>query len=210
MASLLDKFPNWQAQDRTNSMSARLFNGSVGFSVFPRDRNAGREPVLRISFDKDGVALQSLIDMIDAIGKAPLGQKMQMSRTQYDPQTKTRKTLWVLALEKDSEMCYHITITEVATNKMCKMPITVSQSVLVGSEQPSKSELSARGMKLFKKWLVRAEQFAPLTIDPTRQFGGGGQRPGAQRPSGYQAQGHVPQSPAVAPSVSGDPEDIPF
>lgn len=208
MAAVIKKFPNWSASDRQNTLTGRLYNGMLGFTVFPRDRNAGREPLLRISFDKDGVGIEGLLELIDKIGKAPLGQKMQMSRTQFDPQTKTRNTQWVLALEKDNDMCYFITITDVAKNATYRFPITTSQSILVGAEPPTKSDLSSRGMRLFKKWLLRAEQDAPFTIDPDAQFGGkGGSRPAG---GGYGGAPRTPTAAAVAPSVSSDAEDVPF
>ena len=203
------RFPNWSASDRQNTLTARLYNGSVGFTVFPRDRNAGREPLLRISFDRDGVALDSLLSMIDAIGKAPLGQKVSMSRTKYNPQTKTRSNMWVLTLGKDSDMCYSITITDAEKNVTFTFPIMLSQSILVGAEPPSKSELSSHAMKMFKKWLLRAEEYTPMTVEKPNF---GGNRGGAPRPtgSGYQPQNRIPANPAVAPSVAADSDDLPF
>lgn len=203
------RFPNWTAQDRQYSLSARLYNGAVSFSVFPRDRNAGRDPLARLALDKDGVALDRLIGMIDEIGKAPLGQKIPMTRTKYDPQSKTRSNQWVITLAKDNDMCYSITVTDAEKNATFTLPITVPQSILTGNEPPSKSELSARGMRLFKKWLLRAEEYAPMTVEKPNFGGARGPRP-AGGGGGYQSQNRIPQQVNVAPSVAADEENLPF
>lgn len=214
MGAVIEKYPTWSISDRQNKLTASLFNGGVSFAVYPRDRNAGRDAIVRISLDKDGGGLVGLLDIIDQIGKAPLGQKVPMSRTQFDPATKTRKNLWVITIGKDNDMVYSITLTDCTTQKTVSMPIIASQSITIGNDPPSKSSLSALGMKLFKRWLIRAENNAPLTVDPDRQFGNrggnGGGRSGGQS-GGYAGGGqpHIPSAPAVSPSMDAD-ETMPF
>lgn len=212
MSAVIAKYPSWSISDRQYKLTAQMFNGILGFSVYPRDRNAGRDAIIRINFDKDGAGMTGFLDVIDQIAKAPLGQKIPFSRTQFDMATKTRKTMWVITLSKDNDMNYSITLTDCATQKTVTMPITASQSFTIGNEPPSKATLSAMGMRIFKRWLTRADSDVAFTVDPERQFGGGNGNGGGNRPQnggGYSQQPRTPSAPAISPTMEPD-ESMPF
>ena len=64
-------------------------------------------------------------------------------------------------------------------------------------------------MRLFKKWLMRAEEYAPMTVEKPN-FGGGNRGGGPRPGGGYQPQNRIPQQVNVAPSVAADEENLPF
>ncbi len=195
-------FRSWSVSDRQNTLQAQLWNGTIGFAVFPRDRSQGGRPLLKINLDQNDVGYIGLMSIIEKLKGSPLSTKIPMSRTEFNPQTKTRSNAWVITFEKDPDMIYKITLTDCKTNTTFTFPITVSQSIVIGSDPVDKAKQSALGLAVFKNWLERAHDYAPMTAE-RGQFGGnrgqGGGRPGP-----------TPAAAAVAPSVENDPEDLPF
>lgn len=194
-------FENFSVSDKTNTLNAQLWNGAIGFTVFSKDRSGGGGPLLRINLDRKGHGYVKIMEVISELEKSPLGKKIPISKTEWDPQTRQRKNVWVISLEKDAEMVYKITLTDCRTNASFTFPITSSQSIISGSEPPNKAILSATGMNMFKAWLQQAHMYAPLTANKPQFNKGGGQRP---------AGGPTPSSAAVAPQVASDPDNAPF
>lgn len=196
------QFQTWKQNDKTNTLNARLFNGAVSFTVFPRERQPGApsKPLIKINFDQAGVGIQNFFKIADAVKKGTLGTKMPLARTQYDMQTRTRKNVWVITLEKDQEMCYRLTLTDCVTNASFSFIISNSASFQTGNEPVSKAELSAQGLENLLDWMRLAKMYAPMTSEPFKP----GQRPGAgggvQRPA-------APSNGGMA-DTSGD--DMPF
>lgn len=198
MAALNDLvFKNWSVSDKTNTLNVRLFRGIIGFSVFPKDRVPGQnQPLATCNLDEKGEGVESLLDVIDQVIKSPLGTKIPLSRTKYDPQSRTRNNIWVITFEKDQDMCYWITLTDCTKNASFRFPISISQNFTYGNDPISKAQRSATGMKVLKRWLNTAIQYAPATAEKAGPRGVGGPRPSA---------------PAAAPAAGGgDPDDIPF
>lgn len=200
MAALNDLvFKNWSTSDKANTLNVRLFKGIIGFSVFPKERVPGNnQPLASCNLDEKGEGYEALIDVIEQVLKSPLGTKIPMSRTKFNPQTRQRTTSWVISFEKDQDMCYWITLTDCEKNASFRFPITISQTFTYGSDPLTKAQRSATGMKMLLHWLKKADQYAPLTAEKAGPRGVGGQR--SPMPSQVSA-------PAVS---SGDPDDIPF
>lgn len=190
-------FRNYTISDKQNTLNVRLFNGAISFSVFPRERLPGaNKPLLSANLDQGGQGYAGLMQMIETVTKGPLGTKVPMSRTEFSPQTKTRSIAWTISLEKDSDMCYWITLTDAKTNASFRFPFKASSSFTIGNEPPSKADLSSLGLKMFTMWLKQAQKYAPMTANKPQPRGGGYNRGGA------------PAAPASAPAA--DPDDLPF
>ena len=200
MAALNDLvFKNWSVSDKTNTLNVRLFRGVIGFSVFPKERVPGNnQPLASCNLDEKGEGYEALLDVIEQILKAPLGTKIPMSRTKFNPQTRQRTTTWVISFEKDQDMCYWITLTDCEKNASFRFPITISQAFTYGNDPISKAQRSATGMRAFVRWLKKADQYAPMTAEKAGPRGAGGPRPMAPAPTAAPAAG------------GGDPDDIPF
>lgn len=202
MATQNLNFRSWKQNDKANSLNARLYNGAVAFTVFPKEKapGASNKPLLSVKFDQDGIGIQNFFKIADMVKKGTIGTKVPMTRTQWDMATKTRKTIWVLTLEKDQEMCYRITLTDCATNATFSFPITNSASFQYGNEPVNKAELSAMGLENLLDWMRLAKMYAPQTIIPPDQLRGG-------RPSGGGYQAPVAAAPAAA---APSDETMPF
>jgi len=191
-------FRNYTLSDKQNTLNVRLFNGAISFSVFPRERLPGaNKPLLSASLDQGGQGYIGLTNAIEMVSKGPLGTKVPMSKTEFNPQTKTRSIAWTISLEKDSDMCYWITLTDARTNASFRFAFKASSSFTVGNEPPSKADISSLGLKMFSMWLRQAQKYAPMTANKPQPKGQGGYGRGAQ----------------VAPAVvsGGDPDEtMPF
>lgn len=192
-------FDNFTLSDKQNTLNVRLFDGAIRFAVFPKERVPGNnKPLLSISFDRKGQAYAGLMKVIDMATKGPLGTKVPMTRTEYNIQTRQRTPQWTITIEKDSDMCYWITLTVVKTNASFRFPIMASQSYTIGNEPASKAEYSALGLNMLVAWLKLAQRYAPLTAE----------KPGA-RGQGRSGFSGAPKAGQPA-AQSVDPEDIPF
>lgn len=202
------EFPQWSAKTKEHTLTGRIFNGAISFTVWPKERGAsGGKPLASVTFDKGGQGYLSIMKLIAEISKAPLGTKMPMSKTNYNFQTKQVSNVWVLTMEKDSEMCWWITISdcEKGGGTPYRFPIMAPRTILIGSEPPSKAGQSDMGIHMFKNWLTEANHYAPTTANK-QQFGKGGQGGGYQRPAG----GPSPASATLSAAVASDTEDVPF
>ena len=201
MAAMNDLvFKNWSVSDKTNTLNVRLFRGVIGFSVFPKQRVPGNnQPLCSCNLDERGEGYEALLDVIDQVLKAPLGTKIPMSRTKFEPQTRQRTTAWVISFEKDQDMCYWITLTDCEKNASFKFPISISQSFTYGNDAANKAQRSATGMRSLLRWLKNAYHYAPLTAEKAGPRGAGGPRPAASTPA-----------PAAPAAGGGYSDDIPF
>lgn len=192
-------FRNYTLNDKQHTLNARLFNGAIGFSVFPRERLPGaNKPLLSIQLDQAGQGYLGLLKLIDMVTKGPLGTKVPMSKTDFNRQTNTRSTAWTISLEKDSDMCYWITLTDAKTNASFRFAFKASSSFTIGNEPPSKADMSSLGLNMFGSWLKQAQKYAPMTAN----------KPMAKGQGGFQRGGGAPA--AVPAAGSGDPDDLPF
>ena len=198
------EFPNWSTKTKEHTLNARIYNGAISFTVWPNDRSqGGGKPLASISWDKGGQGFVGFQKVYSDLVKSPLGTKIPMSRTKYNPQTRQVSNIWMMTFEKDQEMCYWVTLTDCEKGGTpYRFPIMAPKSILIGSEPPTKSGQSDMGMQIFVNWLKKADHYAPTTANkPTFGKGGGqGPRPGA-----------TPAAAAVSPSVASDPEsNMPF
>lgn len=197
-------FENFSLNDKQNTLNVRLYNGAIGFSVFPRERVPGApsKPLLGIQLDRKGQAYAGLMRIIDTVSKGPLGTKVPMTKTEFNPQTRSRNPVWTISFEKDSDMVYWISLTDIKTNASFRFQISASQSYTVGNEPPSKADLSSLALSMLVEWLKKANMYAPMTANkPGPRGPGGGQRPA------YGA----PAAPVAAmPAAGGDDETMPF
>jgi len=198
-------FDNFSMSDKQNTLNVRLFNGAIGFSVFPKERIPGaNKPLLGIQLDRKGQAFAGLMRIIDTVTKGSLGTKVPMTHTEFNPQTRTRSPVWTISLEKDSDMVYWIALTNIKTNASFRFQIMASQAYTIGNEPPSKADLSSLGLSMLVTWLKQAQQYAPLTAN----------KPGPRGPGGMPQRGGygAPAAPvpAAAPAAGGDDENMPF
>lgn len=194
--------PGFSIQSKENSLRCTVNRGVINMAVFRRDQRGA--PAVRITFDQSHAAYVQLLDAIGEVIKAPLNSKQSCGRHRFDPTTKRFIDLWNITIEKDSEMVYKITLTDIEHGGASATFVFRAIGGVFGGADPSnKSKDSLLGIKTFVNWLKMADSMRSLSyekFDPNNRRGGGNSGNG----------GSAPVAAAVAPAVASDPDDLPF
>lgn len=194
--------PGFSIQSKENSLRCTVNRGVINMAVFRRDQRGA--PAVRITFDQSHAAYVQLLDAIGEVIKAPLNSKQSCGRHRFDPTTKRFIDLWNITIEKDSEMVYKITLTDIEHGGASATFVFRAIGGVFGGADPSnKSKDSLLGIKTFVNWLKMADSMRSLSyekFDPNNRRGGSNSGNG----------GSAPAAAAVAPAVASDPDDLPF
>ena len=201
--------PPYKIRSKDNTLSCTLNKGVISMSVFRNGGHGADARVLSIRFDPNNAAYLQMCDVVDFVKKAALGSRKSVSRREFDPNAKRYNDIWNITFEKDQEMCYKISLTDVKTGASATFTFKAPSGIASGDEN-NKAEGSALGLRAFMSWMRTAydnrflsyEKFVPGQRGNGQPRGGYG---GGSAPAGT-----TQATAAPAASVVSDPDDMPF
>lgn len=154
------------------SLSFRVFRGNVQLSVFGKER--GTPP---FSASLNDTMYNMLRKLIKKIKDSAPDTKIPMKKEKFDPNTKQWTLEWVIALQKDSKMCYHIVLTNCKNNASFDFLLKGVGGISIGAEPLSDAGKSGIQLDVVEQWLERSYMLAAWSdekFDPSKARGGNG------------------------------------
>ncbi len=154
------------------SLSFRVFRGNIQISVFGKER--GTPP---FSAALNDTMYNMLKKLIKKVRESAPDTKVPMKREKFDPNTKQWALEWVIALQKDSKMCYHLVLTNCKNNASFDFLLKGQGGISIGADPLSDAGKSGIQLDVVEQWLDRAYMIAPWfdeKFDPSKARGGNG------------------------------------
>ena len=214
------RFPDWAVMDRQagQTLILGLYDGKVYVRVRGRGGDKNAPPLFLKKLDRASL-FRKIKKMAEKLLTCPPETKLPCKFTTFDMQSKQRKLVWVLVLEKDAKMCYRIHLTDASNGgRTFTFALNGSQSVQIGSDPMSEADCSADMLQDLIDWFTQVQRWYIATIkpyDPNAQRGGRGnfQRGGNRPTGGYQPRnggGNNPPPPQPTNEFASNPDDLPF
>ena len=196
------KIKDWTQKDRQSNKTIAfgLWNGRISVQVY--DSANMRNKMFRRNFSEEELILVERI-IAKVIAGSP-DTKCSCVFQKYDPQSKQFRVESVFALEKDSKMCYRMTVTDATKQQSHSFLLKAPATMGMGNETLKDDNLSSLKIDALKDWITNAKIWAPATVqpmDPNRfgnRSGGNGGNHGGASTSTQQSQ------PASASDGGGD------
>lgn len=200
------KIVSWRQDDRQAKLTLEfgIWNSKVSIQAY----ESGNFRNKKFSRNLNDCELKLVEKVIAKVMTGSPETKCSCQFQKYDRDSKQYRTEAVISLEKDSKQVYKISLTDVTKQSTVTFVVKAPATMTMGTDNLSDANLSALKMETLKDWIINARIWAPMTYQPPRDGQGGGNRGGYG--GGQRSQGGGGYSAPSEPSLSSDPEDLPF
>jgi len=184
-----------QNRQSGETLSIKPFRGNIHITVFTK--SGGKPP---FSASMDDFTYNMFRKLIKKVRESAPDTKIPIKAERFDPNTKQFVLDWVITLQKDSKMCYHLILTNCRNNMSFDFLLKGKSGVSIGADPMSEAGKSGVQLDVVEQWLDRTYAMLPWCdekFDPNNRGGNGGGNAGGgssapQQPAPASSEGDIP------------------